>query len=87
MKIKVLDVVENVYRKYRNAIQRAAYVATQQLHVLQLRFLQSLARELDEDSNENMSVSAFLNLPESQPVQQITCVDSDDEVPLSTGDL
>ena len=78
---------ESVFYKYHTAMVRAPYLAVQQLHVLQLRFLQALKIALDKDSNKNMSASALLKPPESQIVPQITHVDSDDEVPLGTDDL
>ena len=79
--------VEGVLGKYRTAMARAAYVVTQQLHVLQLRMLEALKSELDKDSNKNKSVSALLDPSESQTVQEIVHVGSDDEVPLEAGDL
>ena len=59
-----------LFDKYEHAIKRAAYVATQQLHLLQLKFLKTLAKALDEDSNQNMSISALLTPPEEPPTSQ-----------------
>ena len=60
---------------------------------MQLRFLQALAKELkelDEDSNENMSVSALLEPQESPPVENFMYVgflDGEEEAQLGAGDL
>ena len=79
--------VEGVLAKYEKAVARAAYVATQQLHMLQLRMLEALRNELVKDANKGKSVSALLEPSALQAVQEIVHVDSDTEVPLETGDL
>ena len=78
--------MEGVLRKYETAMARAAYVATQQLHVLQLRMLEALRDKLVKDANKVKSVSALLE-PPAPPVQEIVNVGSDTEVPLEAGDL
>ena len=78
--------VEGVLAKYEKAVARAAYVATQQLHMLQLRMLEALRNELVKDANEGKSVSALLE-PPAPPVQEIVDVASDIEVPLEADDL
>ena len=78
--------VEGVLAKYEKAVARAAYVATQQLHMLQLRMLEALRNELVKDANEGKSVSALLE-PPAPPVQEIVDVASDTEVPLEADDL
>ena len=79
--------VDGVLTKYETAMARAAYVATQQLRVLQLRMLEALRNELVKDANEGKSVSALLEPPALQSVQEIVNVDSDTEVPLEAVDL
>ena len=58
-------------------------------YMLQLRMLEALKNELVKDANKGKSVSALLEPPALQSVQEIVdvYVDSDTEVPLQTGDL
>ena len=76
-----------LFDKYEFAIKRAAYVATQQLHLLQLRFLKTLAKALDEDSNQNMSISALLTPPEEPSTPEQSDKDDIEELLDEADDL
>ena len=76
-----------LFDKYEHAVERAAYVATQQLHLLQLKFLKTLAKALEQDSNQNMSISALLTPPEEPPTPEQSEQDDDEELLEAAGDL
>ena len=63
--------VEGVLVKYRTAMSHAAYVGTQQLHVLQLRFLQALRTELDKDSNKTSPFRLFWTNQNRKPCRKL----------------
>ena len=71
---------DNVLKRYRYAVSRAPYFLTQQLHAMQLRFLEAVHRELvnlDQDSKENMSIPALLEpLPPPPAAEQVLEVET-----------
>ena len=72
-----------VYKKYEKASARAAYVATNVLHPMQLKFLKVLEQNmLDGDPNENMSVSALLAAHD--PLPPMNTLGSDDDSSLGS---
>ena len=81
---------DNVLKRYRYAVNRAPYFLTQQLHAMQLRFLEAVHRELvnlDEDSKRNMSIPALLEpLPPPPAAEQVLEVE-DVEPQLGADDL
>ena len=75
------------YAKCETADKRVAYVATQQLHLLQLWFLKALNSASDEDSNENKSIPALLASHKSQSPLSISDVDVDAEEEIGADEL
>ena len=81
---------DNVLKRYRYAVHRAPYFLTQQLHAMQLRFLEAVHRELvnlDQDSKENMSIPALLEPLPPQPAAEQVLEVEDVEPQLGADDL